>query len=437
MRKSSIPWFLALAFLCLPATAESPKAPDVVLISLDGLRPEFCWDERWPAPCLQSLRKRGAAARTMLPVFPSITYANHASLVTGVSPATHGIDCNIDFDWETGPKPGWNWEASKLKAPALWQLAARRGISCAAFSWPVSLGAGMAVNIPEVFHVPGANQGTTESLIREASTPGLIEEIQARHPGPFPVSFEEWDAWLPSAVHHVWRTRKPQLTLIHMLNLDWVQHRFGPAGEETRQALARLDRDLERLIAPLDLNKTVLMVVGDHGFLEVEKSVSLNRLFLDEGWITMSGDRIASWKVLARTNGGSAAILCKSPELMPKVEAVLLNHSGQRYQILDRAELDRRRTFSEARLAVSARPGYAFTASPRAAFEVETPRKLGQHGHLPEWVPTTWIMVGPGIRAGQELGSRQLLEVAPTIGRILNLDTQTMEYPGLDLELLP
>jgi len=433
MRSCNFTWFFCLAFLGLQAVAESPRSPDVVLISLDGLRPEFCWDESWPAPCLQSLRRRGAAARTLLPVFPSITYANHASLATGVSPATHGIDCNVDFDWETGPKPGWNWEASKLKAPALWQLAEAKGLSCAAFSWPVSLGAAMAANIPEVFHVPGANQGTTESLIRQASTPGLIDEIQGQHPGAFPVTFAEWDAWLPSAVHHVWRTRRPRLTLIHMLNLDWVQHRFGPSANETRQALAQLDRDLERLIAPLDLSQTVLMVVGDHGFLEVEKTLSLNRLFLDQGWIRMSGDRIESWKVLARTNGGSAAILCKSPELMPKVEAVLLSHAGDRYQILTGAELEKRRTFVGARLAVSARPGYAFTASPQAVFEVETPRKLGQHGHLPELVPTTWVMVGPGIPVGRELGERKLLEVAPTIARFLKLDTQTMECPALDL----
>lgn len=426
-------WVWLLAWLALgwsiPAFAEprAEKSPDLVVISIDGLRPEFYWDETWPAPCLQRLRQQGAAAREVLPVFPSITYANHATLVTGVSPQVHGIDCNIDFDWQTGPRPGWNWESHKLQSPPLWELAERRGLDCAAFSWPVTVGARMLVNVPEVFHVPGANQGTTESLIRQWSTPGLLDEIQASHRSPFPQTFAEWDAWLPRAVHHVWQKHRPQLTLIHMLNLDWTQHRFGLHGPEVTKALADLDVSLERLIAPLDLKKTLLFVVGDHGFSAVHRQVALNRLWLEQGWIQVDQSRIQSWQVLARTNGGSAAIYCKDPSLEPKVRHLLQQHAGGNFVILERPQLDALKTFSGAFLAVSALPGTAFTSALEAEFVTPTPRVLGQHGHLPQLVPTGWIQVGPGIPGGVDLGYRSILEVAPTVGHHLGLEIDHME----------
>ncbi len=278
--------FRVLSFwllLSLLAAAE----PKVVLISLDGLRPEFYLDSRWPAPCLQSLCRRGAAARGMYSVFPSITYANHTSLVTGVSPGRHGIDCNVDFDWETGPTLGWNWEARRIQSPTLWELARRRKISTAAFSWPVSVGAEVDYLIPEIFSIPGANRGTTEELLRQTSTPGLLDEIQAQSGLAFPQTFAEWDGWLPAAVGYTWRTYRPQLSLIHMLNLDWTQHRYGPDSPETRQSLAQLDVCLQQIVEQIDFQDTVLMIVGDHGFLGVETVLAPNRLFYDRGWIQL------------------------------------------------------------------------------------------------------------------------------------------------------
>ncbi len=407
----------------------------MVLISLDGLRPEIYLDSHWPAPCLQALARQGASARAVYPVFPSITYANHTSLVTGVSPSRHGIDCNVDFDWKTGPRPGWNWEAERIQAPTLWELARRRRISTAAFSWPVSVGARVDYLIPEIFSIPGANVGTTEDLLRQTSTPGLLDGIQQQSSQPFPVTFAEWDQWLPAAVGYTWRSFRPQLSLIHMLNLDWTQHRFGPDSLETRQAVAQLDACVEKIVEQVDLEDTVLMIVGDHGFLGVDTVLAPNRLFYDRGWIELEEGKIKSWKVYARSNGGSAAVYCKDSELLPQVRSLLRQHGVGRWTILERDELDRRRTFPRASLAISVQPGLALVQSIDTIFETPTERRLGQHGHLPELLPTGWIVVGPGIEAGQDLGSRSLLQVAPSIGKLLRLDCSSMEAEPL--ELLP
>jgi predicted AlkP superfamily pyrophosphatase or phosphodiesterase len=418
-----------LLFAVFPAFAQS--VPRVVLISLDGLRPEFYLDESWPAPCLQDLRRRGAWARRSWSVFPSITYANHAAMVTGVSPASHGIDSNIDFSWETGPQPGWNWEARRLRVPALWDRARSAGLTTAAFSWPVSVGASVDALVPEIFHVPGANVGTTEQLIRQESTPGLLDELPA---GPFPQTFAQWDEWLPGAVGHVWKTRQPDLTLIHMLNLDWTQHRFGPHSPETRASVAELDAQLRRLIEQVDTSKTTLLVVGDHGFLEYRRILAPNRLFRDKGWITAEGGRVRSWRVFARTNGGSAAIYCKDPRLVEPVRKLLERQARGRWKVLSAAELRRRRTFAGAALAITALPGNALGGAVHVPLEVATERPLGQHGHLPEWLPTGLLAVGPGIRPNTPLGDCYVLDIAPTVCRLLGIASDGMERSGLKLD---
>lgn len=325
---------------------------------------------------------------------------------------------------------GWNWEARRLRAPALWDRAHAAGLTCAAFSWPVSVGAQVDYLVPELFSIPGANEGTTEQLIRRASTPGLLDELPS---GPFPQTFAEWDAWLPTAVGHVWRTRRPRLTLIHMLNLDWTQHRFGPNSPETRSSVAELDRQLERIVSQVDTTTTTLLVVGDHGFLEHGRILSPNRLFRDKGWITAEGGAVRSWRVFARTNGGSAAIYCKDARLLERARRLLQRHAPGRWTVLGAGELRRRRTFPGASLAISALPGNALSGAVDAPLEAATQRPLGQHGHLPEWLPTGLIAVGPGIRPDTSLGECSVLDIAPTICNLLGMPGDGMEREPLDL----
>ena len=77
------------------------RTEHVLLFSVDGLRPEIYRDERWPAPVLQQLARGGAFALAVRSVFPALTYPAHATLVTGVLPARHGIVHNEEF----GPAP--------------------------------------------------------------------------------------------------------------------------------------------------------------------------------------------------------------------------------------------------------------------------------------------------------------------------------------------
>lgn len=403
------------------------------MLSIDGFRPEFYLDpEHWHAPNLQRLKAQGAWAERMLSVFPSITYANHTSLVTGVRPAKHGINANNAFDKETGPLAAWNWWARLIQVRTLWDRAHDAGVSTAAFSWPVSVGGGIDYNVPEIFYVAGANNGTTEQLIREHATPGLVEVV---HPAgkPFPLTFAEWDAWLPGAFAATMERYEPRLTLIHMLNLDRTQHRHGRDAQETHDALTALDAAVGELVKKVDPTDTCLIVVGDHGFQSYNAFLSPNRLFLDKGWLTLKDGKLASWRVLAHPNGGSTPIYCKDPALAGEVLAVVKAHAPGRYEVLERAELDRWEAFPGALCALSVRPGLAFRQDYDKPFEEPTKTTLGNHGHLPEVVPTGLIAWGCGVKP-HPLGTVRVLDVAPTICKLLNLADDGMQGIPLSLD---
>jgi len=118
----------------------APLTDHVLLVSIDGLRAQLYRDERWPAPVLHELARRGAIALAVRTVFPALTYPAHATLVTGALPARHGIVDNEPF--EPVARTGrWIWEASAIRSRTLWDAVRARGGTTAAISWPVTVGA--------------------------------------------------------------------------------------------------------------------------------------------------------------------------------------------------------------------------------------------------------------------------------------------------------
>src|SRR5262249_4383226 len=177
---------------CAHIAASPASTRHLVLISLDGLRPAFYLDDSYPAPALRALLNAGSHARAVTPVFPSITYPGHASIVTGVRPARHGVLFNIIWT-PTGDASRWYEEAADLRASALWDVARAAGLTAAAVSWPSTLGARIDWLVPERDYYQRAD---ALSLLRQATTPGLFERLGV---APQPAMFKnvvEWDDFL-------------------------------------------------------------------------------------------------------------------------------------------------------------------------------------------------------------------------------------------------
>ncbi|HXP64316.1 MAG TPA: alkaline phosphatase family protein, partial [Steroidobacteraceae bacterium] len=117
---------LLCALLCLgmhASIANEPAGPMVLLISVDGMKPEAILDAQshgLQVPNLRAFMSDGAFATRVRGVLPTLTYPSHTTLLTGASPARHGIIDNTTFDPFLKNAQGWYWYAEDIKVPTLW-----------------------------------------------------------------------------------------------------------------------------------------------------------------------------------------------------------------------------------------------------------------------------------------------------------------------------
>src|SRR6185295_13106272 len=143
----------SILVLSIAAIASAqPTRRGLVLISIDGLRPDLVADadkHRLAIPNLRDIFKRGARASGVRGVLPTVTYPSHTTMLTGVAPVKHGILNNTTFDPLGTNLDGWYWYSEDIRMPTLWDATARAGYTVGSVSWPVSAGApGVSFSIP-------------------------------------------------------------------------------------------------------------------------------------------------------------------------------------------------------------------------------------------------------------------------------------------------
>ena len=223
----------------------------MVMVSVDGMKPEYVThaDEHGAkVPNLRRMMKEGTYAEGVQGVIPTVTYASHTALVTGVWPAKHGIYANTLFDPLDKGKTAWYWYAEDIKAPTLWDAARAAGRTTASVQWPATVGAKITWDIPEVWRAGDAND---LKLIRTVSTPGLLEEAE-KELGPYRGGIDnEVEADEVRAKYAGWilEKKKPGLLLLHLLALDHLEHETGLYSAEDLAALERLDAAIGNLRA--------------------------------------------------------------------------------------------------------------------------------------------------------------------------------------------
>jgi predicted AlkP superfamily pyrophosphatase or phosphodiesterase len=409
---------LAVLAGCAHIAAAPVPARHLVLISLDGLRPAFYLDHTYPAPTLRALVRDGSHARQATPVFPSVTYPGHASIATGVRPARHGVLFNVIWTPAGGPSR-WYEEAADLRTPALWDVARASGLTTAAVSWPSTLGARIDWLVPERDYYQRTHP---LELLRQAVTPGLLERLGTAPRASMFRNVAEWDDFLTRTAVALIRGMRPNLLLLHLVQLDYYQHRGGTHAPELASALVRVDTHLARLLAALReagiQGDTTVIVVGDHGFQDVASVVHVNEILAQAG---VGGCHSGEWRATAFVTGGSAGVFARSAEDAAAAEAVLRREARDRYTIVSRAELDALGAMTGAAFALDAAPGWAL--APTCGVGVESAHRSGTHGSLPSRpaMSTGFVAAGRGVRPGVTLERIELVDVAPTAAHLLGV----------------
>jgi len=417
----------------------------VVMISVDGLRPEIYLE---PArlgisvPNLVQLSRQGSSALRMIPVFPSVTYPGHTTLVTGVYPATHGIAANYRRNGE------WYLQAADIEAESLWQAARRKGLTVAIVTWPVSYGADVAYLIPENLT---AGAGDVTPLIRAGSTPGLFEQLEDEFGRKIIPSIEsdaggeQLDRMTTQFAAAILRRHKPDLLLVHLLNADHQQHTYGPASAEALRAFEGIDRQIGELVqasrAAGTGNETTFFIVGDHGFVPAHTNINVNGFLLDIGFGKVEQDgSVNPTGVLALPFGGGAAFYLQnqgdremSSRLVAAVKTELEKRYSGRVKFIPRSELDRLKALPGAVFALVATPGYMFTSAPGSETLMPS-RARGMHGYLPANADMATGLIISGGEAGVagSLGEVRMVDVAPTIAVLLGIELKGAEGNPID-----
>ncbi|MBO9621305.1 MAG: alkaline phosphatase family protein [Sphingomonas sp.] len=231
------------------STAVETRAPVTILVSIDGFRPDYL--DRGVTPMLSRLAAEGATGR-MRPSFPSKTFPNHWTLVTGLRPDRHGIVANKMEDparpgeifTQANDDPFW-WNA----ATPIWVDAERAGIRTATEFWP---GSNVAIG--------GTRPDPHESDVQGGERPSDWHQFNEAIDGA-----QRVDAvldWLrrPPAL-------RPRLVTLYFDTVDTAGHHFGPADARTTAAVAEVDRRAAQLVAGLaELDQPAnLILVADHG----------------------------------------------------------------------------------------------------------------------------------------------------------------------------
>ncbi|WEK36779.1 MAG: ectonucleotide pyrophosphatase/phosphodiesterase [Candidatus Pseudobacter hemicellulosilyticus] len=434
---------LLVAGLGLYTGAIAQKAKYVILVSIDGFRSDFYRDPSWATPQLQQLARYGAYAEGVNGVFPTVTYPSHTTLITGTTPGKHGILYNTEF--VPGEEGGqWYTDVKKIKVETLWEAVGKAGLKSASVSWPVSVGAPIDYNIPEIWNKD--NGSDRRGATAEFATPkGLFEEAVANATGKmemndYNLSSPSMDQNLARIAGYIIRKYKPNFLSIHLPCTDGAQHAEGRESELLRRTIAGADNAIGILIDALQKagikDSTAIIVSGDHGFVDTHSSFAPNVWLAKKGLLGKGED----WKARFIPTGGAAFLRLKNSKDAATLQQVrqLLEELPEGYKklfrIVEKAELVKAGGDPDAVLALAAVQGITFNSA--STGDEFRPGKGGTHGYFPDFkeIQTGFVASGAGIKAGVVLPVMSLTDVAPVIANLLGIELKQATgttYPGI------
>ncbi len=375
---------LSLALTLAACATVSPPAagerPLVILVSIDGFRPDYL--ERGVTPTLSRLAAEGATAE-MRPSFPSVTFPNHYTLVTGKHPDHHGIVGNSFVDAELGrfsmskTEPGW-WD----QAEPIWITAEKAGLTTATMFWPGS-----------ETEQDGVRPHYWLPFNKALTGDQRVDQVLA---------------WLDA-------DPRPDFSTLYFDTVDTAGHNHGPDAAETTAAVASVDASLARLVEGLKArglyDRTVLVVVADHGMAATspERSMPMGDLVDPEA--------------IDVIYGGAVVFLNPKPGREAEVRAALVRRHSHGV-CWDRERIPARFVLGSnprvPSIVCAADVGWLFATRP-------VTRNGGAHGYdnfSPE-MAALFIAHGPGIAQGQRLRNMDSVDVQPLLGRLLRIPVPT------------
>ncbi len=390
----------------------------VVLISLDAL-----FDQDLPLmrqqPFFGEFLAHASGCTHVRTVYPALTYPAHTTLVTGVDPRQHGIGHNQPHhpELEASMRP-WYWDRAQVKVPNLFDAVKEAGGSCASVLWPVT-GKTKSIrwNFPEVLALPGENQ--TWKMLRYG-TPLWLLQMELRHRSER-VSLREphLSDYATILLKDVIASHAPDLSAVHLVDLDDMRHHHGVFNRETRKAIQRLDHRAAEIWETMQhtpgMEGAALCLVSDHGQADVRETVSLGEALTRLGLGSL---------FTVQSNGFGAYLFFRQKEEetahLGELTDFLRQHLAElrASAVYSAEDLAAMGAVEGVSLAVEAAPGVVYDDGlPQAKREKAT------HGFGPGHPAENCLFAlrGKGIREGVWIPDMPMRDVAPTLAGILGV----------------
>lgn len=435
---------LILAAAGTGVQAQRTPATHVVLITVDGFRPEFYLDSTYGMMTVRQMMKNGVAAEGVDPVFPSVTYPDHTTMVTGVTPAKHGIYYNTPFE-PTGQTGKWYWNYDEIKTETIWEAMHKAGRKTACVRWPVTYNAPIDYRIPEYWDytkkiagtIATANATSPASLWKEVqdSATGFIrpEDLEAEHDELIN------DETVARMASYIIRQYKPGFTAVHLACTDHFEHENGREAYMVRAAVTGADRGIKSMLEAVRragiADSTLIIVTGDHGFENIYRAFSPNFLLKQAGLI--KDVKKGEWKAQFHAVGGGAFLHLKDPadkQTAAQVRMLLNNLPDslkQYFRIVEKDELNTVGADPSVSLAITGLKGTTINAAMKKVLSPFDKVK-GTHGFFPDHkeIETGFVAFGPGLKKGLVIPKMKLLDVAPFI-----VEATKISFPKTDGQL--
>jgi len=243
---------------------------------------------------------------------------------------------------------------------------------------------------------------------------------------------------------------QPEFMTVYLTALDHEQHLEGPASPAAYKVLERIDVLIGKLVAAQREAHpdAVIAIASDHGFAALDTEVNLFRAFIDAGLITVDAqNKVTSWRAMPWPSGGSAAIILADvadPKLEQQVADVLgalkKNPELKIDRILTQSEIEAKGGNPGAKFYIGFKPGAAAGGYKGAnAPLISKASYRGTHGYFPDepFMRAAFMIMGPVIRKGHDLGIIDMRSIAPTIAQILGASLPKAEAVSLDVVVSP
>jgi arylsulfatase A-like enzyme len=348
-------------------------AQPLVVISVDGLDNRYLAeaDQRGlKIPTLRRLMREGQYSQGVIGVVPTITWPSHTTIITGVDPVVHGILSN----WRPPGEKYLNY--AQIQSPNLIGAAHKAGLTIAAITWPVTAGAPVDWNLPEFFKERRGGDMDVRSIESKANPPDLVAKIAA----DCPAFAQQWMDDRIRAMAAVWilRHERPQLMLLHLVDLDSEEHDNAPFTREAYATLEHTDQLIGEIMAALP-SGTAVAIVSDHGFERVDRVVNVKPLapaVVQAGSILLAPDEKTAAQIRELKQDPKYGI----GREIPKEEFARF-----------RSTLN-----SDPAAVFDSMEGVMFGNTPNGELTVK-PREIGNHGHWPMRYRSVYVLWGSGI----------------------------------------